>query len=259
MSFYDCIVVGAGHNGLICACYLAKAGQKVLVLERRPIVGGAVCTEEIIPGYRFDVGSSAHIMFKSTPIMEELALANHGLEYIELDPWAYYPIPGTGNGISFYRSVERTCQSIAKVSERDAEAYRLFIQHWGEINEGVFEVFSKTPTPGNLFGTIFKRNLLRPRSRKLWSSMDTTRQLMSSYGQVIEENFQDESVRTALTWLAAQSGPAPSEIATGDFVGWQAMIHKHGAWRAKGGSGALTQALARCHCPGQEPAGPDCR
>lgn len=246
MSLYDSIIVGAGHNGLICACYLAKAGHKVLVLERRPIVGGAVCTEEILPGYRFDVGSSAHIMFKSTPIMEELELAKHGLEYIELDPWAYYPIQGTNQGISFHRSLERTCESIASVSPKDAEAYRNFIQHWGELNEGVFEVFSKTPTPGALFGTIFKRNLLRPRSRKLWSSMDTTRQLMSSYGQVIEETFENESVRTALTWLAAQSGPAPTEIATGDFVGWQAMIHKHGAWRAKGGSGSLTQALARC-------------
>jgi phytoene dehydrogenase-like protein len=73
MKSYDCIIVGAGHNGLICACYLAKAGKRVLVLERRPIVGGAVCTEEIIPGYRFDVGSSAHIMFRATPIMDELS------------------------------------------------------------------------------------------------------------------------------------------------------------------------------------------
>ena len=84
-SAYDVVVVGAGHNGLICACYLAKAGKKVLVLERRPVVGGAVCTEEIIPGYKFDVGSSAHIMFRATPIMDELELAAHVLEYFEMD------------------------------------------------------------------------------------------------------------------------------------------------------------------------------
>ena len=102
-KIYDCIVVGAGHNGLICACYLAKAGHRVLVIERRPVVGGAVCTEEIVPGYRFDVGSSAHIMFRSTPIMEELRLAEHGLEYLEMDPWAFHPILGTDQGISFHR------------------------------------------------------------------------------------------------------------------------------------------------------------
>jgi phytoene dehydrogenase-like protein len=243
---YDCIIVGAGHNGLICACYLAKAGLRVLVLERRGIVGGAVCTEEIVPGYRFDVGSSAHIMFRGTPIMEELDLAAHGLEYIEMDPWAFYPVPGEAAGISFYRDLEKTCESIARVSPRDADAYRDFIHRFRAVNEGVFETFLKPPTPGGIFGTIFKRNLFDAGSRKAWSSLDTARQLMTSYGRLIEETFESEPMRAALCWLAAQSGPPPEEIATGDLVGWQAMIHKSGAWRAKGGSGALTQALARC-------------
>ena len=243
---HDCIVVGAGHNGLICACYLAKAGRKVLVLERRPVVGGAVCTEEIVPGYRFDVGSSAHIMFRSTPIMDELGLAAHGLEYIEMDPWAFYPVPGRPSGISFHRDLEKTCASIAQVSARDAAAYREFINRFRDLNEGVFETFMQAPKPGSIFGTIFRRNLFNARSRKVWSSLDTTRQLMTSYGRLIDETFESEEVRAALYWLAAQSGPPPDEIATGDLVGWQAMIHKHGAWRAKGGSGALTQALARC-------------
>ena len=245
-TIYDCIVVGAGHNGLICACYLAKAGRRVLVLERRPVVGGAVCTEEIVPGYRFDVGSSAHIMFRSTPIMAELGLAAHGLEYIEMDPWAFHPVPGQAEGISFYRDLDKTCASIAKVCPPDAEAYRDFIGRFRELNEGVFETFLKPPTPASIFGTIFKRNLFKPRSRKLWSSLDTVRQLMTNYGRLIDETFESEPVRAALYWLAAQSGPPPDEIATGDLVGWQAMIHKDGAWRAKGGSGALTQALARC-------------
>ena len=244
-ALYDSVIIGAGHNGLVCACYLAKAGYRVLVLERRPVVGGAVCTEEIVPGYRFDVGSSAHIMFRSTPIMQELGLAAHGLEYIEMDPWAFYPLPGEARGISFHRDVEKTCASIAAVSPRDADAYRDFIARFREINEGVFETFLKPPTPGGIFGTIFKRNLFKPRSRKLWSSLDTTRQLMTSYGRLIDETFESEAMRAALCWLAAQSGPPPEEIATGDLVGWQAMIHKDGAWRARGGSGALTQALAR--------------
>ncbi len=98
----DVVIVGAGHNGLTCACYLAKAGKKVLVLERRHIVGGAVCTQDdLIPGYRLDVGSSAHIMIHLTPVLRDLELHKFGLEYLEMDPWAYYPILGTGTGISF--------------------------------------------------------------------------------------------------------------------------------------------------------------
>lgn len=241
----DIIIIGGGHNGLVCACYLAKAGRRVRVLERRSIIGGAVCTEEILPGFRFDVGSSLHIMFRATPIYDELDLEKHGLEYIEADPWAYFPVPG-GPGICFYRDVEKTCASIAAVSPEDAAAYRAFVAKWGELNEGVFEVFQKPPTGGNLIGTIFKRNLLRPASRKLWSSMDTTRELMMPYGRLIDDTFSSPEMRAALAWLAAQSGPAPMELASGDLLGWNAMIHRIGAWRAKGGSGSLTQALARC-------------
>jgi phytoene dehydrogenase-like protein len=217
------------------------------VLERRHIVGGAVCTQDdLIPGYRLDVGSSAHIMIHLTPVLRDLELHRFGLEYLEMDPWAFYPILGTGTGISFYRDVEKTCASIAKISPKDADAYRAFVQHWGELNDGIFETFLKPPSPGKIFGTIFKRNLLNWRSRKLWSSLDTSRQLMAPYGALIEELFEHPAVRTALAWLSAQSGPAPSEMASGDMLGWNAMIHKSGAKRAKGGSGALTQALAKC-------------
>ncbi len=98
MPDYDVVIVGAGHNGLTCACYLAKAGRKVLVLERRHIVGGAVCTQDdLIPGYRLDVGSSAHIMIHLTPVLRELELETRfGLEYIEMDPWALLPDPRHG-------------------------------------------------------------------------------------------------------------------------------------------------------------------
>lgn len=243
---YDAIIVGGGHNGLVCACYLAKAGLKTLILERRPIIGGGVCTQtDLIPGYRIDVGSSVHIMIHLTPILRELELEKHGLEYIEMDPWAYYPVPESGSGIRFHRSLDQTCASIAQFSTHDAEQYRKFVTLWKELNEGIFETFLMPPTPGKIFWTILKRTLKNIKTRQIWSSMDTSRQLMAPYGQLLDEWFENQHVKTALAWLSAQSGPAPSEMASGDMLGWNSMIHLSGAKRAKGGSGALTQALSK--------------
>lgn len=237
---YDSIIVGSGHNGMINAAYLAKAGYKVAVFERRPIVGGAVCTQDdLIPGYRIDVGSSAHIMIHQTPVLDDLALSDYGLEYIEMDPWGYYPVLNGSDSIAFYRDLDKTCESIARVSPRDAEVYAQFVDAWGALNEGVFAAFLRAPTPMNLMKSMFGRTL------KGQNRMNMIRQLMAPYGQLVNETFEHEALRTAIIWLAAQSGPPPSEAASGDFAGWHAMYHQSGMKRARGGSGALTQALKK--------------
>jgi phytoene desaturase len=243
---YDVIVVGGGHNGLTCACYLQKAGLRVLVLERRPIVGGAVCTETMFGGYRMDVGSSAHIMIHLTPVVRELELERFGLEYIDMDPFAFFPLPDGSGGIEFWRDLDKTCASIEKVSPRDAEAYRRFVEFWGAINEGVFKVFLKPPTPGNLVSTMMTGQFNRVEAGSTGGSLDTLRRIFSSYGQLITEWFESDAMRTALAWLAAQSGPPPDEIGTADFAGWHAMLHRSGAKHPRGGSGMLTQAMQRC-------------
>ncbi len=238
---YDAAIIGGGHNGLICACYLAKAGLRVVVLERRHIVGGAVCTEDdLIPGYKIDVGSSAHIMIHLTPVVRDLELEKFGLEYLECDPFAFAPTTD-GEAIYFWRDVERTCESIARVSPPDAESYRRFVREWGAFNEGVFEAFLKPPTMANLGRyMIFRRN------REKTDPKEMTRKVFSAYGHLARETFAHEGLRAAMVWLAAQSGPPPSAAATGDFLGWHSMIHRSGVKRPRGGSGALTQALARC-------------
>ena len=242
---YDVVVVGGGHNGLTCACYLQKAGLRVLVLERRPIVGGAVCTETMFGGYRIDVGSSAHIMIHLTPVVKELELEKYGLDYIDMDPFAFYPLPDGSGAIQFWRDIDRTCASIEKISPRDAVAYRKFVDFWSVINEGVFRAFLRPPTAGNLVRTMATGQFSRVEDPN-GSPLDTLRRLFTSYGQLIHETFESDAMRAALGWLAAQSGPAPDEIGTGDFAGWHSMLHRSGAKHPRGGSGMLTQALQRC-------------
>jgi phytoene desaturase len=242
LDVYDIAVIGGGHNGLVCACYLARAGLSVVVLERRRVVGGAVCTEDdLIPGYKIDTGSSAHIMIHLTPVVAELELEKFGLEYLECDPFAFAPLPGGEGAIYFWRDVERTCESIARVSPKDAESYRRFVREWGALNEGVFEAFLKPPTMMNV-----GRHMIFRRNTEQANPAEMVRKLMTSYGALVRETFEHEALRAALCWLAAQSGPPPNETATGDFLGWHSMIHKSGVKRPRGGSGALTQALARC-------------
>lgn len=234
---YDILLIGAGHNALVCAGYLAKAGHKVGLLERRPLVGGAVVTEEIIPGFRFDLGGSAHILIHHTPIIQDLELSQYGLDYIDIDPLFFAPFPD-GSHITIWKDIDRTCESIAAVCPEDAEAYRSFIRQWTPLAEQMVEAFLKTPTPFNMFSTMgFKSGLYR--------QMDKLVEVMRGYGPLLRHSFRSPKVQAVIGWMAAQSGPPPTEPLSSPFALWHPMYHVSGVKRPRGGSGMLTQALAR--------------
>src|SRR2546421_12719473 len=89
---YDAIIIGAGHNGLVTACYLARAGWRVLVLERRYVVGGACVTEEIFPGFKVSTAAYVNSLFRKE-IIRDLQLANYGFEVLERSPSSFSPFP----------------------------------------------------------------------------------------------------------------------------------------------------------------------
>ena len=132
MERVDVVIVGSGHNGLVAACYLARAGLSVEVVESDDVLGGAVSTVERWPGVRVDRGSSAHVIVRHSGIVEELELAAHGLEYVDCDPWGFAPAPVPGDpgpdGQPLVLSVDLddTCASIAAAcGPEDAATARL--------------------------------------------------------------------------------------------------------------------------------------
>ena len=120
---YDAIIIGGGHNGLICAAYLAKAGRKVLVLERRHVLGGAAVSEEIHPGFIFSVAAYVVSLFRPH-IIRELELAKHGYEVIPMD-CSFLPLPN-GDSLARWADPQRTRREIARFSKKDSEVYPEF-------------------------------------------------------------------------------------------------------------------------------------
>ena len=233
---YDGIIIGAGHNGLISAAYLAQAGYRVAVFERRDLVGGAVSTKELFPGYQVDLGGSAHILIRQTPIVEELELEQYGLRYLELDPMFVAPFPD-GDTIFIYRDLERTVEHIETLYPGEGEAYHRFVTDWQGFARTMRDIFLSTPTPFE----IGKKLITGTTSRLPWQQ--ELRHILRPYRSVLESYFNEEKLQTLIAWMAAQSGPPPTEPLTGPFALWHALYHDGGVARPKGGSGMLTQAL----------------
>lgn len=234
----DVVIVGAGHNGLIAACYLARAGFDVEVVERDTVLGGAVSTVQRWPGVRVDRGSSIHVMIRHTDLVEDLRLAELGLRYDDVEPWGVLPDPEAP--LRFSSDLEMTCESIeAACGSRDADAYRQFIRDWTPRTQAFLDAGARAPSTRALGGAVLSLG-----RRRIGSRQELVRSFLAPAEHLIEATFSDERLRAAVGWWAAQAGAPPHAVGTAPIAGSLAMFHLRRAGRPRGGSGRLTEVLA---------------
>jgi phytoene dehydrogenase-like protein len=228
----DVVVIGAGHNGLVCAAYLAAAGLEVCVLEARDVVGGNTVTEELtLPGFAHDSCSSAHVLIQSNPLIadDELGLlSSYGLRYELTDPAVVLP-QADGDLLVMHRDVEGTADELARYDAADAKAFTALVQEWTDGLAAVHGRWSSGLPLGD--GEAAAR----------YSALRSG----TAY-DLIHQRFRHPVVRSFMSWLAFATiqdprrpgtGVLPASIASGRLrFGWATPV---------GGSGALPAALVR--------------
>jgi beta-carotene ketolase (CrtO type) len=249
MQTYDVVIIGAGHNGLVCAAYLLKAGYSVLLLEKRSVPGGAATTEEVMPeaapGFKFNLCAIDHEFIHLGPVVEELELNKYGLEYLFCDPVTFCPHPD-GKYFLAHKSVEKTCAEIARYSDRDAKKYAEFIDYWQRVTKAITPMFNAPPKSildiaGN-YGAQNIKDLLSVIGG-VDKALDLIRNMLTSPEDLLNEWFDSEIVKAPLARLAAELGAPPSQktIAIGAMM--MSLRHNPGMARPRGGTGALVKAL----------------
>jgi phytoene dehydrogenase-like protein len=247
---YDAVIIGAGHNGLVTACYLARAGQKVLVLERRHLVGGACVTEEVFPGYKVSTAAYVNSLFRKE-IIRDLRLADHGFAVLERNPSSFTPFPD-GKSLLMGPDMEATRREIAKFSVRDAENY----PKYNAMLERVADVIEPTLL-------LRPPNLLRPGLKDLWRMFwlgrsmqkmgtglsEAVEVLTGAARPILDRWFESEELKATLATdavigaMAAPSMPGTAYVLFHHVMG--ETNGKRGVWAyVKGGMGGLTEALA---------------
>ena len=249
---YDAIVVGAGHNGLVTAGYLARAGRKVLVLERRELVGGACVTEELWPGYR--VSTAAYLVsLMQERVVRDLELRRFGYDVLPKDP-AYFAPYLDGRHLFMYADQRRTCEALAAFSKRDAErypGYERFIERVASFVEPML-----LQTPPNLpprsaadaaaLGRLGWQMVRRPPSEL----GELARMFTASAREILDDWFESDELKLALATdgvigtNGGPSSPGTAYVLLHHVMGGVAGVR--GLWGfVRGGMGALTEALRR--------------
>ena len=245
----DAIVIGGGHNGLVCACYLAGAGLRVRVLERRAIVGGAAVTEEFHPGFRNSTASYT-VGLLSPEVIRDLRLKSHGVRFVPRPMANFLPL-SDDDSLAIFNDDARTAREFARLSPDDAAALPEFRAMVREIGVIVRRQMARTPpNVGGGVGDLVNAGLAAMDARSL--SMPRRRDLADLFlkpvADVLDGFFENEHVKAALAFDAVV-GNFASPYAHGTAYG---LLHHalgeldgvRGAWgHAMGGMGSITQAM----------------
>ncbi|MFL6278987.1 MAG: phytoene desaturase family protein, partial [Vicinamibacterales bacterium] len=247
---YDVIIIGGGHNGLVNAAYLARAGRKVLVLERRHVLGGAAVTEEIHPGFKYSVCSYVVSLLRPE-IIRELDLPRHGLEMLPLDG-TFTPMPD-GNHLWRVNDHARTRREIARHSKLDAEAYDEYGKAMVEMGRFVKPILNMAPPdptsldPRGLFDLL---SLVRRFQSLSGADKYNQIQLMTmSASDFLDQWFETDVLKATMaasgiigTFLGVRS-PGTAYVLLHHYMG-----EIDGAFRSwglsRGGTGAISEAIA---------------
>ena len=245
MSGHPVVVVGGGHNGLVAACYLARAGREVLVLEQSDRPGGGSRTEETVPGGRFDTHSVAHNILNMTSVPEELDLPGAGLRYVEMEPFATSHATGRPV-VRFFRSVERTVAGLAEHDPAEAHAYEALMARALPLVDTAVSGLQGGSTPGGVVrGTLGSARSALLAVRRSGGLGALAHDLVMPYGALLERDLVSDLVRAPVASFAAHSSAGPHVPGSAFYALWQAAYHRHGQWHAVGGSQGLTDALVR--------------
>ncbi len=232
---FDAIIVGGGHNGLVCGAYLARSGRRVLLVEARPSIGGCAGTDHAI-GAKVNLCNCDHAMVRSVPLVEELRLDQFGLDYIELSPSMLglgWDAPGP---IAIFHDVEQTLEVLAVSHPHEVDNYRRYAEVAVPAARLLTEMASSPPTAKGLLTRAIGRNSRAAITLAQWSRR--------SVGDVLRSFFTSEG----LLGPAMAAGPAvwglsPETPGTGlGALSW-AFKHVLHTGRPVGGSGALTDAI----------------
>ena len=234
----DIVVAGAGHNSLLTACYLAKAGYRCLVLDARAIPGGGAATEELLlPGFGIDTCATGHTMIRVNPVLsrDELGLtADYGLRYAEPDPVEHVAFPD-GRQLTMWLDRDRTAEEVARFSKPDAAAYLRLLDEYDQVKH-IFSQAQFTPVG---FGPSLEQRLAEHPRGRIWA-----RRRQLSAVQVVRHEFESRHIQAFLLWMAFQVFQPADEPGSGVLPYAQTFGRQQRSWSIPiGGSGQLTAAL----------------